>query len=153
MELNQRLDQLEDEIKILKNEIQQSLLDIREHVLTKFTNPFRPDDYRPASLQSSEQAPTKTERETVTTKEEIKKEQPAPESHREDSSRATSELQELIDKLRQDREALEHGGRDREGPIGLERPHSLARFQARHLPLAQCPAPLRPEKSSPVMAY
>ena len=36
MEINQRLDELSHEMKVLKNEIRQCLLDVREHVLTYY---------------------------------------------------------------------------------------------------------------------
>jgi archaellum component FlaD/FlaE len=42
MELNDKVTQLEDEIKILKNEVQAVLLDLRESCL-KYENPFNPD--------------------------------------------------------------------------------------------------------------
>ena len=39
MELNDKIQQLEGELKLLKNEMKQVLLDIQEHLLD-FTNPF-----------------------------------------------------------------------------------------------------------------
>jgi hypothetical protein len=42
MELNERVDKLEDEVKIVKNEVQAVLLDIRENYLNR-ENPFNPD--------------------------------------------------------------------------------------------------------------
>ena len=41
MELSQRVDELEAEIKIVKNEVQTVLLDIRERVLSYYDNPFQ----------------------------------------------------------------------------------------------------------------
>jgi len=41
MEINQRVDELEGELKIIKNEVQSVLLDVREHVLSYYKNPFQ----------------------------------------------------------------------------------------------------------------
>ncbi|MFC2027366.1 hypothetical protein ACFLU3_01630 [Chloroflexota bacterium] len=41
MELSQRVDELEAEIKVVKNEVQSVLLDIRERVLSYYDNPFQ----------------------------------------------------------------------------------------------------------------
>ena len=41
MELSQRVDELEAELKIIKNEVQTVLLDIRERVLSYYDNPFQ----------------------------------------------------------------------------------------------------------------
>ena len=41
MELSQRVDELEAELKIVKNEVQTVLLDIRERVLSYYDNPFQ----------------------------------------------------------------------------------------------------------------
>ena len=50
MELTEKLSQLEDEIKVLKNEVQAVLLDLRESCLN-FENPFNPQA-SPASNQT-----------------------------------------------------------------------------------------------------
>lgn len=47
-----KLEQLEDELKVMKNEIRQALLDIREHMLTRFMDPFN----RPATAAAPQQA-------------------------------------------------------------------------------------------------
>lgn len=41
MELNRRVDELEAEFKVVKNEVQAVLLDIRERVLSHYDNPFQ----------------------------------------------------------------------------------------------------------------
>ncbi len=41
MELSQRVDELEAELKIVKNEVQAVLLDIRERILSYYDNPFQ----------------------------------------------------------------------------------------------------------------
>ena len=40
MDLNERIDRLEGELKIIKNEVKQVLLDIKEQILSTYANPF-----------------------------------------------------------------------------------------------------------------
>jgi outer membrane murein-binding lipoprotein Lpp len=110
MELNQRIDELESELKIVKNEVQAVLLDIRERVLSYYDNPFQ------AVVIKS---PTRKEPETatvVTTN--VAGEEPASKSPKRDGedqsnggsqtreAAATSQLKALMDRLEPEREAL-----------------------------------------------
>lgn len=61
MELNDKVTQLEDEIKILKNEVQSVLLDLRDSFLNN-VNPFNPEAYiAPAPSLSGVKATTEYE--------------------------------------------------------------------------------------------
>jgi len=62
MELNDKVTQLEDEIKILKNEVQSVLLDLRESFL-KNENPFNTSSFTPAAqpIIINQQAPAAVE--------------------------------------------------------------------------------------------
>ncbi|MCL0064331.1 hypothetical protein M1N84_00215 [Dehalococcoidia bacterium] len=110
MELNQRIDELESELKIVKNEVQSVLLDIRERVLSSYDNPFQ---------AVGGNAPPRKEPETATTvTTNIADEEPAGkplEQARDDQSSGdskmeeeagTSQLKALMDQLEREREAL-----------------------------------------------
>ncbi len=110
MELNQRIDELESELKIVKNEVQSVLLDIRERVLSYYDNPFQSTVVKSPSRKQPE---TTT---TVTTN--IAGEEPARkplEQAKDDSTNGgstmeeeagTSQLKALIDQIKREREGL-----------------------------------------------
>ncbi len=62
MELNDRVTQLENEIKILKSEIQVVLLDLRENCLNR-ENPFSPAAPQPIQRETSHHQPASTDKE------------------------------------------------------------------------------------------
>lgn len=54
MDLNERIDRLEGELKIIKNEVKQVLLDIKEQILSTYANPF------PREIQITEKPAAKS---------------------------------------------------------------------------------------------
>ena len=46
--MDKTVQELQDEVKVLKNEIKETLTDIREHLLTYAENPFATAPVRPA---------------------------------------------------------------------------------------------------------
>ena len=57
MELNQKVQELEDQLKLVKNEVRETLLDIREHVL-KRSNPFTRSELSPREWEEEVQKTT-----------------------------------------------------------------------------------------------
>lgn len=117
MELSQRVDELEAELKIVKNEVQTVLLDIRERILSYYDNPFQVIEARSggskgdidASLVGGSgdsggaspvaQAPVEQRAaEPVTVSEAPKRAETAAE---------TSELKALADQMHLERQAME----------------------------------------------
>ncbi|MCL0095194.1 hypothetical protein M1O52_01460 [Dehalococcoidia bacterium] len=110
MELNQRIDELESELKIVKNEVQSVLLDIRERVLSYYDNPFQAVGVN---------APPRKEPETATTVttniadgepagkplEQARDDQSSEDSKMEEEA-GTSQLKALMDQLEREQEAL-----------------------------------------------
>jgi len=73
MSLEQRVKTLEYEMKILKNEVQQTLLDIQEQILLHYYSSLRTEDTPPADgLRQSVEAIQKKKMELEQEKEEAK---------------------------------------------------------------------------------
>ncbi|MCL0088491.1 hypothetical protein M1N87_01565 [Dehalococcoidia bacterium] len=144
MELNQRIDELEGELKIVKNEVQSVLLDIRERVLSYYDNPFQTAVVNAPPKKGPEMAST------VTTN--VAGEAPAGrplnqagdhqsngDSKMEEEA-GTSQLKGLMDQLEREREALKReqqvahspspgGAQSAQPPLPTQPYHDVPQFQ------------------------
>ncbi|MCL0065876.1 hypothetical protein M1N79_03210 [Dehalococcoidia bacterium] len=144
MELNQRIDELEGELKIVKNEVQSVLLDIRERVLSYYDNPFQTAVVNAPPKKGPEMAST------VTTN--VAGEAPAGrplnqagdhqsngDSKMEEEA-GTSQLKGLMDQLEREREDLKReqqvahspspgGAQSAQPPLPTQPYHDVPQFQ------------------------
>ena len=110
MELNQRIDELEGELKIVKNEVQSVLLDIRERVLAYYDNPFQVTAVKSSPKKGPEMASMATtnvagEEPTWKPLKQAGADQSNGDSKMEEEA-GTSQLKALMDQLAREREEL-----------------------------------------------
>ena len=118
MEANQRIDELEGDLRIVKNEVQSVLLDIREYILSNHANPFPAVDFSKNSsakknLEAS--APLNVNVDNADKEQII--EQNQPERMRDDvhgegaklqgDAAGTDQVKSLVEQLQHERQALQ----------------------------------------------
>ncbi|MDD5093380.1 MAG: hypothetical protein PHV74_03235 [Dehalococcoidia bacterium] len=139
METNKKIDELESELKVLKNEVQSVLIDIREHVLSYYKNPFQMVNLSPPKGEGADSATSSTNTNVSGGKEQVVTEKPPERNEQEqdkgakmeDIQEGTSQLKALMDQLERERQALK---------------------QERLRPVAATPAPLPEEPVQPEIA-
>ncbi|MFP3975417.1 MAG: hypothetical protein ACLFVK_04250 [Dehalococcoidia bacterium] len=135
MDLNDRMDNLDEEVMVLKNQIHNVLLDIREHVLTSTANPFESDVVHsqhtvqmapsppPPQTDTSESEPAKQSRsdDEKEKKKEGGEDQDSTKGGKDkdtessDEKSPAAELESLMENMRKEREALERGRQEMSG--------------------------------------
>ncbi|MCL0093924.1 hypothetical protein M1O53_02965 [Dehalococcoidia bacterium] len=152
MELNQRIDELEGELKIVKNEVQSVLLDIRERVLSYYDNPFQTAVVNAPPKKAPEAATTASTGTTSTGTTNIAGEEPTwkplkqagddqsnGDSKMEEEA-GTSQLKALMDQLEREREDLKReqqvahspspgGAQSAQPPLPTQPYHDVPQFQ------------------------